>query len=102
MTTYVIRNGELVEKHLASPNDTGNTAPHVISDTMPDTRHMASGRYFSSKAAFRAETKAYGCREVGNDPSIFRPRTPVKLDPLKRREDLRRTIYELKNGINRE
>jgi hypothetical protein len=98
MTTYVIRNGELVEKHLASPNDTGNTAPHVISDTMPDTRHMASGRYFSSKAAFRAETKAYGCREVGTDQSVLRPRKPVPLDPGKRRDDIRKTIYDLRNG----
>lgn len=102
MTTYVWRNGELVEKHLAAPRIDSSSAPNVISDTMDATRHMASGKYISSKAAFRAETKAHGCIEVGNDPAALRPRKPVPLSREQRRDDIRRTIYEMRNGIRRD
>jgi hypothetical protein len=98
MPVYVYRNGKLIEKHLALPLIVSNNAPGVISDTMDPTRHMASGRYHTSKAAFRAETKAYGCIEVGNDASILRPRKPIPLSREKRREDIKRTIYEARNG----
>jgi len=103
MTVFVWRNGELVEKHLAPPRESGKgSAPNVISDIMEPTRHMVTGRMFESKAAFRAETKATGSIEVGNDSSLYRPRKPIPLDRGKRREDIRRTIYELRNGIRRD
>jgi hypothetical protein len=98
MPVYVYRNGKLVEKYLAPPLVSGSAAPNVISDIMPETRHMVTGRYHTSKAAFRAETKAAGCIEVGNDPAITRPRKPVPLSREKRRDDIRRTIYDLRNG----
>jgi hypothetical protein len=98
MTTFVYRNGKLVDKHLAPPLTVSGSAPNVISDIMPETRHMVTGRYHTSKAAFRAETKAAGCIEVGNDPAITRPRKPVLLSREKRRDDIRRTIYDLRNG----
>ena len=100
MTTYVLRHGKWYEKSEAPPLVSGNDAPNVISDIMDATRHMASGRYHTSKAAFRAETKAYGCVEVGNDSSLLKPRQPVPLSREKRRDDIRRTIYELRNGRN--
>jgi len=98
MPTYVYRNGELVEKHLAFPLHSTNQAPSVIRDEMDPLRHMATGRYHTSKAKFREDTKASGCVEIGNDPAITRPRKPVPLDRGKRREDIKRTIYELRNG----
>lgn len=99
MTTYVYRNGKLIEKDLAPPKYASDgVAPNVISDTMEPLRHMATGKYFDSKAAFRAETKAAGCIEVGNDPAAARPRKPVPLSREKRREDIRKTIYDLRNG----
>jgi hypothetical protein len=98
MSVYVYRNGKLVEKHLAPPLAGGSAAPNVISDIMPETRHMVTGRYHTSKAAFRAETKAAGCVEVGNDPAITRPRIPVPLSREKRVEDIKRTIHALRNG----
>jgi hypothetical protein len=102
MPTYVLRDGKLIEKHLASPRFQADSAPGVISDTMGETRHMASGKYFTSKAAFRAETKAYGCREVGNEVgTLLKPRAPIVLDRRQRRDDIKRTIYDLKNGIKR-
>jgi hypothetical protein len=97
MTTYVFRDGEVVDKATAAPLFESSPGPHVISDTMPETRHMATNRYFTSKSAFRQETKAAGCVEVGNDPAVSRPRKPVQLDRGKRREAIKRTLYELRN-----
>jgi hypothetical protein len=75
---------------------------YVISDTMDPLRHMADGKMYDSKAAFRAATKANGCFEIGNDPVLTKPRKRVPLDRQRRREDIKRTIYELRNGIKRD
>ncbi len=68
---------------------------YVISDTMEPLRHMGTGKVLDSKAKFRAETRASGCVELGNEP--IKPRAPVKLDRGKRRDDIRKTIYDLRN-----
>jgi hypothetical protein len=77
-------------------------APHVISDSMPETRHMATGRVHTSKSKFRQDTRASGCIEVGNDRSV-EPQGPRQFvrpvnDKRKRRDDIGRAIYELRNG----
>jgi hypothetical protein len=69
----------------------------VISDSMPDLRHMADGKYYSSKAKFREITKAHGCQEVGNDSSLFTPRKPKMLDRAKRVSDIKNAIEKLKS-----
>ncbi len=98
MTTYVLRKGKLVEKALAAPLHEGEQSTYVISDIMEPTRHMANNRYYTSKSEFRRATKAAGCQEFGNElPTLLKPRQPVKLDRAKRREDIRRTLYELRN-----
>lgn len=71
-------------------------APHIISDHMQPLKHHGSGKIIDSKSSFRKETKALGCIEIGNEE--IKPRTPVKLDRRKRADDIRRAIYELKNG----
>lgn len=99
MPTFVMRGGKLVEKWSASPLiEVFAVGPAVISDTMDTIRHMATGRYHTSKAEFRRDTKSSGCVEIGNDPAITRPRKPTPLDRGKRREDIKRTIYNLRNG----
>jgi len=99
MPTFVMRNGHLVEKHLAEPLHSGAEAFQVISDTMEPTRHMATNRIHTSKSAFRADTRASGCVEVGNETSyLTKPRTPAKLDRAQLREEVRKTFYQLKNG----
>lgn len=98
MTTYVIRDGVLIEKRFAPANIPDSSAPNVISDSMPETRHMATGRIHTSKAAFREDTRISGCIEVGNDPAITKQRKPIELSREKRRDDIRRTLYELRNG----
>jgi len=72
-----------------------NSAPYVISDTMEPTKHMASGRILDSKAKFRAETRATGCVEIGNE--AIKPRQQIKLDGGQRREAIRKTIHDLRN-----
>lgn len=72
---------------------------NFISDTMPDTRHMSNGRYYDSKSKFRQVTKQHGCIEVGNEESfMMRPRAPKKLDKRQRREDIKKALWEVRNG----
>ena len=100
MTTFVMRNGKLVEKHLAGPKESLGTGKlrGIISDEMPETRHMADGQYYTSKAKFRQATKAAGCVEIGSETKyLLQPRKPIVLDREKRREDIQRAIYQIKN-----
>lgn len=69
-----------------------------ISDEMPPTIHMISGKLYTSKKKFRDETKARGCIEVGNDTTYTKPRKQVKLDKKQRRNDIKRALYEVRNG----
>ena len=69
---------------------------HIIRDEMDPTRHMGTGEYFTSKAKFRQRTKDIGCVELGNDPSLLKPRKPVMLDRQKRIDDIKRTIEQLR------
>lgn len=98
MTTFVYRNGKLVDKRYAAPKHASQSARHhVISDEMEPTRHMADGNYYTSKKKFREATRAAGCVEVGNETStLLKKREPVRLDPRERREAIRHAIHELK------
>jgi hypothetical protein len=93
MVTYVMRNGELVEKRPENSND----APYVISDEIPPLVNHADGRMYTSKHKFREATKAAGCVEIGNEEAVRR-RKPVLMDRRQRREDIRRAISDLKEG----
>jgi hypothetical protein len=98
MTTYVIRDGKLVDKQFVFDVEINNKTPYVISDSMEMLRHMATGKYFTSKSEFRKETKAAGCQEIGNDSSLYKPRKLIPLSREQRREDIKRSIYEIRNG----
>lgn len=118
MATYVYRpkhpeaneNG-MVEKSLALEWDYYNEPDNraqignrvvsigVISDIMDSTRHMANGKYYTSKSEYRKATRAAGCVEVGNETKyLTTPRAPVQLDRGQRREHLRKAIHDLKNN----
>ena len=56
----------MVPKHLAGFTER-RSGVHVISDAMEPTRHPSNGRIYDSKSAFRAETRARGLTEVGNE-----------------------------------
>lgn len=68
-------------------------------DEMAPTRHMVNNKYYTSKKKFRDETRARGCIEVGNETKeMLTPRKPRQLDKRQRREDIKRAVWELKNG----
>ena len=90
----VYRNGKLVPKW-SGPRKR-QTHVYVISDTMEPAKHMGTGKMHDSKSQFRADTKASGCVEIGNEP--IRPRAPIRLDKAQRREAIQRAVYDLRNG----
>lgn len=62
---YVLRNGRLVEKHLATPSP--KAGHFIISDTIPATWNPATGKQYDSRSTYYRETKAAGCEVVGSD-----------------------------------
>jgi hypothetical protein len=90
--TYVLRNGELVEKHLASPLHASADAPYVISDGMDPTFNHATGRLYDSKRAYERDTRRAGCVIIGNER--MPERRGVELDRPGR--DIQRAIHQLR------
>lgn len=94
MTTYLLRNGELIEKHLAPPKHYARSAPGVISDVMSPLKHQGTGAVIDSKSEFRRHTRMSGCVEVGTDPAASRTQpgpmpTGVEMDVKRAFEELR-------------
>jgi len=72
--------------------------PYVISDAMPAAEHV-DGRFYESKAAFRAVTRAHGLTEVGNEK--LKPKTRATADPAvrrKRKQDLKTAVEKVRAG----
>lgn len=96
MTTYVMRKGKLVGKHAPLKGAKRGKASYVISDDMPETRHMADGNYYTSKSRFRQATRASGCIEVGNETAtLLKPRKLIQLSRQDRRDAIRHSIQQL-------
>ena len=95
MTVFIRRNGKIVERDLANRESSG-WVTGVISDTMAPIRHHGTGRVIDSKAAYRADTKASGCNDIGNEAP--KPRAPIQLDRGQRRDAIRQSLYRLRNG----
>lgn len=97
MPSYVYRKGKVVDKRRAKPKYSSNSAAYVITDEMAATRHMADGKQYTSKAKFRQATKSHGCIEVGNETStLLKPRQPVQLSRESLRNEIRRSISQLR------
>ena len=74
-------------------------APGYISDIMEPTRHMVNGKMYDSKSKFREATKDAGCIEIGNETKyLTSPRKPIELSRAQRVDDIKRAIYQAKNG----
>ncbi len=102
--TFVMRGGKLVDKRRAAPlNISTDPRIYVIGDVMEPVRHMGTGRVYDSKARFRADTRATGCVEVGNDPAIRRdPGIKGRMtggwgDQASAAADVKRAIQELRS-----
>lgn len=96
MASFVYRDGKVIPKEEAEPYNP-EWAVSIISDNMDPVKHHGTGRIIDSKAKFRADTRASGCVEIGNER--IQARNPIALDRRQRREDIKRTIYNLRNGI---
>lgn len=90
--TYVLRNGELVEKHLAGPLHASADAPQVIRDGMDPTFNHATGRLYDSKRAYERDTRRAGCVIVGDE----RPPARGPAEPPRAGHDIKRAIEQLK------
>jgi len=93
MTVYVYRDGRLVDRDTASPRHS-KPVRGVISDEMPAMRHPITQKLMDSKSRFRAETRAHGCVEVGNDVQRD-TRRMEGFDSSSRKADIARAIQEL-------
>lgn len=60
---------KVVEAHLAPRKA---TVHYVISDVMDGMVHPSNGQMYDSKSKFRAETRARGLTEVGNETLVDR------------------------------
>jgi hypothetical protein len=73
MTTYIIRDGAIIDKRTGQPIDVSDSAvcaPLVVSD-LPEYISPVTRRPVDGRAARREDLKRAGCREV--DPSEFKP-----------------------------
>ena len=66
MTTYVLRNGQLVEKSIAAPLPSG---AFVMSDISPFVTQ--DGKAIGSRSTLRSYEQANGVKQVGNDFSTL-------------------------------
>jgi len=72
--------------------------PYVISDEMPPTEQV-DGKYYESKAAFRAVGRALGLTEVGNEkPKPKMRATSQREVQTARRQALKKAIARYKAG----
>lgn len=95
--TYVFRDGACIPKHEAPPlrprgPASGLARPYVVSDGC-EFVSMASGKVVTSKAAYRADLRARGLVEVGNERLDRGPPPPPKIGGVG--HDIRRAISEL-------
>jgi hypothetical protein len=84
----------------AEPARSELSCPNVISDEMPAVEQV-DGRYYTSKAKFRAVGRAHGLTEVGNDPARFRKKwrsTDQQSTKIARRRALEKAIAEHRQG----
>lgn len=94
--TYVMRDGELVEKHLAAPlHAPSSAAPHVISDAMEPIRSMADGRIYDSKSRYYQGVRAAGCEVVGNERAPFDRRPEFRSEGVG--QDIKKAIDQLRS-----
>ena len=71
--------------------------PYVISDAMPPTEQV-DGRFYESKAAFRAVGRALGLTEVGTERP--KPKVRATADPKvkeARQQSLRKAIAKIRS-----
>lgn len=82
-----------VAKRRTAPARSGLSAPSVISDTMEPTEQV-DGRFYTSKAAFRATGRALGLVEIGNEKAPPRERPSASRKQKEARRGSLKLAYE--------
>ena len=89
-----------VERHAIEPARSALPRPYVISDTMEPTEQV-DGKFYTSKAAFRATGRALGLVEIGNEKVKPRQRASARREEKeKRRKSLRLALEKYKAGYH--
>jgi hypothetical protein len=87
-----------IQKPATPPARSALPRPHVISDIMEPTEQV-DGRFYTSKAAFRAVGRAHGLTEVGNEkPKPKQRSTADKTVKEARRQSLRKAAERYRAG----
>jgi hypothetical protein len=89
MTTFVLRNGKLVEKTAAN----ADPRLHVISDNLDGVLNPANGLRYGSKRAYEKAVRAAGCEIVGNEK--IQQRKPFDPGPVA--PDIKAAIERLRS-----
>jgi hypothetical protein len=87
-----------VFKKTVTPARSSLPMPYIISDEMPPTEQV-DGRFYTSKAKFRAVGRQLGLTEVGNEK--FKPKqraSASRENKAQRRRTLERAITQYKAG----
>ena len=93
-TTYVLRDGELVEKHLAAPLHASADAPMIRPDGMAPIRSMADGGIYDSRSRYYASVRRAGCEIVGDDRAPFDRPSEIRPNGLAR--DIKIAVEQLR------
>jgi len=94
-TTYVLRNGELVDKRVAPPLHVAANAPMVRRDSMDPVRSMADGRIYDSRSEYYASVRAAGCEIVGDERAPFERRPAF--EPGRAGADIKHALEQLRS-----
>ena len=89
MTTYVIRDGKLVEKTAAN----ADPRVHLISDHLDYVLNPATGLRYDSKSAYYKAVRAAGCEIIGNEKIPERK----QIDPGPVGPDVKAAIEQLRS-----
>lgn len=92
--TYVIRDGQLVEKYLAAPLHDPSAAPFVRTDGMDAIRSMADGQVYDSRSAYYRSVRQAGCEIVGDDRGGYGKRPEYRPEGVG--QSIQRSIEMLK------
>jgi hypothetical protein len=87
-----------VERATVEPARSALPCPHVISDIMDPTEHV-DGKLYTSKATYRAVSRAHGLIEIGNEKVKPRKRASERREEKeKRKQTLKLALDKYKAG----
>ena len=95
--TYVLRDGQLVDKRFATPlHRAEGSGPNIRTDGMDAIVSMADGQTYDSKSAYYASVRRAGCEIVGDDRSGFGRPPEARSENVGR--DIKTAIEQLRAG----